>query len=110
MINKFSIVVDDDIDPSNLEEVIWALSTRVEPTTDIDITKESWSSPLEPMIPTEAKAAGRTCAGKAVIRATIPYYRLPEGKDTRNIFPKVVKGSKELVAKVMEKYGDIWKK
>ena len=32
------IVVDDDVDPSNLEQVIWSLSTRVDPIKDIIIT------------------------------------------------------------------------
>ena len=29
--NRFVIVVDDDVDPMNLEEVMWAVSTRCEP-------------------------------------------------------------------------------
>lgn len=108
LINKISIVVDDDIDPTNMDQVIWAVSTRCEPTTDIDITRESWSTPLEPQLAAEEKAAGRTSAGKMVIRATKPFWRLPGGKDTKNPYPKEVKGSPELTAKVMEQYGHIW--
>lgn len=39
MIGKFTIVVDTDIDPSDLESVIWALSTRVQPHRDTDVQK-----------------------------------------------------------------------
>lgn len=28
LMTKYSIVVDDDIDPTNLNEVVWAMSTR----------------------------------------------------------------------------------
>jgi 3-octaprenyl-4hydroxybenzoate decarboxylase (EC 4.1.1.-) len=34
MYTKFVIVVDDDIDVKNWKEVIWAISTRVDPTRD----------------------------------------------------------------------------
>lgn len=34
MYTKFVIVVDDDIDAKNWQEVIWALSTRVDPSRD----------------------------------------------------------------------------
>jgi len=34
---RFIIVVDDDIDPSNISDVIWALGTRCDPETGIDV-------------------------------------------------------------------------
>ncbi len=37
MYTKFVIVVDDDIDIRNWKEVIWAISTRVDPTRDTTI-------------------------------------------------------------------------
>ncbi|QKQ23886.1 4-hydroxy-3-polyprenylbenzoate decarboxylase [Candidatus Ruthia endofausta] len=37
MYTKFVIVVDDDIDVKNWKEVIWALSTRVDPSRDITL-------------------------------------------------------------------------
>lgn len=38
---KFVIVVDDDIDARNFSEVIWALSTRVDPARDTLIVKHT---------------------------------------------------------------------
>ena len=35
--SRYSVVVDDDIDPSNLQEVMWAVATRTDPAVDIDI-------------------------------------------------------------------------
>ena len=37
--NRFTIVVDDDIDPTRIDDVVWALSTRCDPETDIDIQR-----------------------------------------------------------------------
>ncbi len=56
---RYVIVVDDDIDVSNLEEVIWALITRSDPATSIDIIRGAWSTPLDPRIEPERKAARR---------------------------------------------------
>ena len=45
---RYTIVVDDDIDPFDLQDVIWAVCTRSLPT-DTDIIKKSWGSHSEPM-------------------------------------------------------------
>ncbi len=36
---RFVVIVDEDIDPSNMKEVIWAMTTRVDPKTDIEIVE-----------------------------------------------------------------------
>jgi 4-hydroxy-3-polyprenylbenzoate decarboxylase len=41
MYTKFVIVVDDDIDPRQWEDVIWAISTRVDPARDITIVENT---------------------------------------------------------------------
>ena len=38
--NRFVIVVDDDVDPMNLDEVMWAVCTRCEPAEDIEIMRK----------------------------------------------------------------------
>jgi len=45
---KFIYVVDEDIDPSDLEQVMWAASTRCRVAEDIDILRGTWSSYLDP--------------------------------------------------------------
>jgi UbiD family decarboxylase len=70
---RYTVVVDDDVDPSNLEEVIWAVCTRSDPATSIDIIERSWSTPLDPRIPPERKAAGDFTNSRGLIDATRPW-------------------------------------
>ncbi len=41
MYTKFVIVVDDDIDARNWEDVIWAISTRIDPARDITLIENT---------------------------------------------------------------------
>ena len=41
---KYVIVVDDDIDPTNVDQVLWAMATRSRPAQSIDILRETWST------------------------------------------------------------------
>ena len=45
---KHAIVVDDDVDITNLQEVIWAVSTRVQADTDIVVIPGVRGSSLDP--------------------------------------------------------------
>jgi 3-polyprenyl-4-hydroxybenzoate decarboxylase len=69
---RLVVVVDDDVDPSNLADVMWAVTTRCEPSEQIDIVRNAWSSALDPRIPADAKAAGITSHSKAIIEACRP--------------------------------------
>ena len=55
---RYVIVTDDDIDVSNLEELVWAMLTRSDPATSIDIIHNAWSTPLDVRIEPERKAKG----------------------------------------------------
>ncbi len=46
--NKIIIVVDDFVDPFNLEQVMWALTTRVDPGKDVAIIPNCPGMPLDP--------------------------------------------------------------
>ena len=59
---RIVVVVDDDIDPSNLADVMWAVATRCEPAEGIDIVRNAWSSALDPRIPPERQGARRHLA------------------------------------------------
>ena len=67
------VVVDDDVDPSNLADVMWAVTTRCEPSEAVDIVRNAWSSPLDPRIPPEARAAGAISHSKMLIDACRPF-------------------------------------
>src|SRR5882757_2397044 len=70
---RLVVVVDDDVDPSNLADVMWAITTRCEPSEQIDIVRNAWSSALDPRIPDEAKRSGVTSHSKAIIEAVRPF-------------------------------------
>jgi 4-hydroxy-3-polyprenylbenzoate decarboxylase len=70
---RLVVVVDDDVDPSNLADVMWAITTRCEPAEQIDIVRNAWSSALDPRIPPDAKAQGITSHSKAIIEALRPF-------------------------------------
>jgi UbiD family decarboxylase len=70
---RLVVVVDEDVDPSNLADVMWAVTTRCEPAEQIDIIRNAWSSALDPRIPAEQKNAGITSHSKAIIEACRPF-------------------------------------
>jgi 4-hydroxy-3-polyprenylbenzoate decarboxylase len=47
--NRWVVVVDDDIDPTDTNEVVWALCTRTDVGRDIDVVHRCWSTSLDPM-------------------------------------------------------------
>ena len=94
---KYVVVVDDDIDVSNLEEVIWAMITRSDPATSIDIIRNAWSTRLDPRIPPEDRLKGQLTNSRAIIDATRPYA-------WRDKFPLVNTPSPEYARKAREKF------
>jgi UbiD family decarboxylase len=88
---RYSIVVDEDIDPSNNDDVIWALSTRSDPARDIDILRQCWSNSLDTMISSEAKEKNQLWNSRALINACRPWDRLKN-----NDFPPVAEASPAL--------------
>ncbi len=70
---RIVVVVDDDVDPSSLADVMWAVTTRCEPAEGIDIVRNAWSSALDPRISPEDKARGITSHSKAIINACRPF-------------------------------------
>jgi UbiD family decarboxylase len=96
--SRYSVVVDEDIDPSNLQEVMWAVATRTDPALDIDIIQRGMGSKNDPMSIAYPYAA--PLSSKAVIDACRPYDFLHE-------FPAVAEASKELQDKVRAKWTDL---
>jgi UbiD family decarboxylase len=67
------VVVDEDVDPSNLNDVMWAVATRCEPSEQIDILRNAWSSALDPRISPADKQRGITSHSKVIIEACRPF-------------------------------------
>jgi UbiD family decarboxylase len=90
---RFTVVVDDDIDPTSQFDVLWAMATRCDPEHAIEIIRRSASGALDVCIPREAKGH----SSRALIDACMPYER-------RHEFPPVAESSEELKAKIREKW------
>ena len=94
-LGRFVVVVDEDIDPTDLFDVTWAMCTRCDPVEDIDIIRKMWSTPLDPRIP-----RGTTWNSRAVIDACKPYEML-------NSYPPVAQATPALRRKVEEKFKNL---
>ena len=70
---RLVVVVDEDVDPSNLADVMWAVTTRCEPSETVDIVRGGWSSGLDPRLTPEARAQGLTQNSKMIIDACRPF-------------------------------------
>jgi UbiD family decarboxylase len=66
---KWIIAVDDDVDPTNFDEVVWALSTRCNPSDDLDVLRKTMSFRADPSLAPDAKPYG----SKVLVDACTPY-------------------------------------
>ena len=46
--SKYVVVVDDDVDVTNLDHLLWAMLTRTDPKESIQFIEGSWDSPADP--------------------------------------------------------------
>ncbi len=70
---RIVVTVDEDVDPSDLADVMWAIATRSEPAESVDIVRDAWSSALDPRIDPARRARGETSHSKMIIDATKPF-------------------------------------
>lgn len=70
---RLVVTVDEDVDPSDLADVMWAITTRCEPSESVDIVRHAWSSALDPRITADARARGETSHSKMIIDACKPF-------------------------------------
>ena len=98
----FIVVVDDDIDPFNTSEVLWAMATRCDPETQIDIIRGCYAVKSIPQVTPQMKELGRLEESTAIILACKPFHRMNE-------FPRSTKSSPEYIAKAREKFKYLFK-
>jgi 4-hydroxy-3-polyprenylbenzoate decarboxylase len=70
---RIVVTVDEDVDPSNLADVMWAIATRCEPSEQVDIVRNAWSSALDPRITAAERNRGQTSHSKMIIDACKPF-------------------------------------
>jgi UbiD family decarboxylase len=72
---KWIIAVDEDVDPTDINDVLWALSTRCHPAEDLDILRNTWSTGLDPsQYPPELRPYG----SKVLINACKPHKHIEQ--------------------------------
>lgn len=97
-LGRYVIVVDQDIDPSNLSDVMWAVVTRCDPGRDIQILQRAWGTKVDPLNVTfDQKAPYNT---RAIIDACRTY-------EYRDAFPPVAEASAEFQQKIKEKWQSV---
>jgi UbiD family decarboxylase len=94
--NRFTVVVDSDVNPRDLGEVVWAMCGRTNPEIDIEVMKRTWGSRVDPLtLPGEIAFNSR-----AIIDACRPFERLAD-------FPAVAESSADLVASVSRRWPEV---
>jgi 4-hydroxy-3-polyprenylbenzoate decarboxylase len=91
--SKYVVVVDDDINPRNLNEVAWAMCTRSDPEVDVDIVRKTFGSPEDPL----RRDPSAAYMSRAFIDACRPFGMLKS-------YPTVADYSRELESHVQEKW------
>ncbi len=99
---RWVVIVDEDIDPHNLKEVLWAMTTRCDPIRDIEIIDGCWSTPLDPLVSSnpQKKESGDHTNSIAIYYATRPYH-------LKDSFPRVSRSPRELREQVVQKYKSV---
>ena len=103
----YTVVVDEDIDPINLEEVIWAMASRVEPERSIHILPYCRTASPDPRVPIAEKRKYKTTpkplmASRIVVNACQPYEHKSEW------YP-VARMSPELRQRTFDKWDEVLK-
>ncbi len=94
---KWIVAVDDDVDPTDLHDVLWALSTRCHPAENIDILRNTWSTGLDP---SQGAHGGRAYGSKALIDACKPHRYMKD-------FPRSTLIRQELRDKVANRWREL---
>lgn len=88
--SKWIVVVDEDVDPTDTDQVLWALSTRCNPVEDIDVLRQTWSTWLDP---TQNPPEERPYGSKALVNACKEHRYLkefaPRTRLARSVYERV---------------------
>lgn len=94
---RFIVVVDDDIDITDLSQVVWAACSRCDPETGIDVVRGCPTNALDPRLPPEKRSIDNFTNSRAIINACRPYEWIKQ-------FPPVNTASPEIRKRIMDKW------
>jgi UbiD family decarboxylase len=97
---KYVVVVDEDIDPTDLRDVVWAVCSRTDPVKSIALIPDAMGINLDPMVERgEETPLENLRMSRALIYACRPMERVLRGD-----FPRVVESSPEIREAVRQKW------
>ena len=96
--NRYYVVVDEDIDPSDINQVLWAVCTRVEPSQQIDILRGMRTGGIDPIVAPEKRENRDYTAAIVLIDACKPF-------PWKQQFGKSLTYSDEFLSQVQAKWG-----
>lgn len=99
---RMIIVVDDDIDITNFNEVMWAVATRWDPKRQSEIVAVP-ASDLNPTVTEDERRRGDMVSSCQIIDACRPFA-------SKDQFPEVSGMSKEYREKVLQQWGHLFRK
>ncbi len=71
---RYLVLVDEDIDPGNRNLVMWAINTRVDPSTQIHIQRDRWCNAVNPAgLTPEKRSIEDYTLGTVIIDACKPF-------------------------------------
>jgi len=97
---RFIVLVDDDVDPSNVSDVLWAIGTRCDPATSFEVAHSCWSSPLDPRITPEERQKANFTSSRGIIDACKPFTWMKD-------YPRTSTISAEEFEETMRRWGTI---
>ncbi len=95
-VNKAVVVVDDDVDVFDTNKVIWAVLTRTDPASSVEVLHRCWTSAVDPT----AYPQGGLYNNRVVIDACRPWER-------RDTFPPPIRLSADLAARVRDRWPEV---
>ncbi|MBU6422776.1 MAG: UbiD family decarboxylase [Chloroflexi bacterium] len=93
-LGRMVVVVDEDIDVTDINDVMWAVLTRSDPERSLDIIHRAWSGPLDPAIRPDLKGFN----SRLLIDATKPW-------EWRDKFPVAIGPDAETKRETRKKWG-----
>ena len=78
-LGRFVVVVDEDVDPTDIFDVMWAVCTRCDPARDIEFFRRAWAGPLDPLLDqassTNSRAVSRCAASRSTSRPALDWWK-----------------------------------
>ncbi|MBU2608414.1 MAG: UbiD family decarboxylase [Chloroflexi bacterium] len=96
---RITIVVDDDIDVSDIGELMWAVATRCK-AEEVDIVRGLWTAPTDPRMDPEDRNKNLIVSSRIIINACRPWDMLKD-------FPPVNRFSDDYRKKTLDKWSDV---